>query len=199
MGLGSVVVAAAVIAALIWMGYLLNRGRVGPATPETPAKNLQDGPSNEHLEGPRLNKALLTAIVGAGILSVVVPLNLGSNASDQAEASELREEEYVEFGEHWYEAFSCIECHGPAAGGGAAAYTEARSGLSVSWTAPSLNDVFYRYSDEEVEFWIVYGRSGSPMPASGLEGGGAMTDQEVEQVMDCLLYTSDAADEVSPV
>ncbi|RPI25378.1 MAG: cytochrome c, partial [Actinobacteria bacterium] len=38
-------------------------------------------------------------------------------------------------------------------------------------------------SPEEVRFWIVYGRAGTPMPANGLEGGGAMSVQEVDQVL----------------
>jgi mono/diheme cytochrome c family protein len=168
------------------MGYLINRGRVRPSRAERPARNLQSGPDNEHLEGPRLNKALLTAIAAAAVLAIVVPLNFRADADRKVEASEVRAEEYVEFGERWYNQFSCAGCHGPAAGGGAAAYTEPRSDLSASWAAPSLDDVFYRYSPEEIEFWIVYGRAGTPMPANGLAAGGAMTGQEVEQVMDYL-------------
>jgi len=53
----------------------------------------------------------------------------------------------------------------------------------VSWAAPSLNDILYRYDRDETRFWIVYGRAGSPMPAWGLEGGGAFNDQEVDDLV----------------
>ena len=47
---------------------------------------------------------------------------------------------------------------------------------------------------------IVYGRDGTPMPANGLEGGGAMTKQEVEQVIAYLqsvqISQGDVLDEV---
>ena len=34
--------------------------------------------------------------------------------------------------------------------------------------------MFYRYSEDEVRYWITYGRQNTPMPANGLEGGGAL-------------------------
>ena len=48
---------------------------------------------------------------------------------------------------------------------------------------PALDDVLYRYDAEEVAYWIVFGRANSPMPANGLEGGGAMSVQEVDQTI----------------
>ena len=52
-----------------------------------------------------------------------------------------------------------------------ASYVDKRSGISVAWSAPAINTVFYRYTPEEVRFWLVYGRANSPMPAWGLAGG----------------------------
>ncbi|NIR38262.1 MAG: hypothetical protein GWN79_14355, partial [Actinobacteria bacterium] len=71
----------------------------------------------------------------------------------------------------------CYGCHGPDGVGGVASYVEKRSGVTVSWAAPSLNDIFYRYGRDEIRYWLVYGRGNSPMPAWGLAGGGPMNDQ----------------------
>ena len=50
---------------------------------------------------------------------------------------------------------------------------------------------------------IVYGRQGTPMPANGLEGGGAMTMQEVDQVISYLqsiqITQEDATGEVNQI
>ncbi len=123
------------------------------------------------------------AVISAAVLAISLPLYWANESNRQASAAVAFDELYVEEGEHWYEFFSCINCHGPDAGGGGAPFTEARSGVQVSWAAPSINDVFYRYSVDEITEVIVYGRQGTPMPGSGLDGGGAMTVQEVEQVV----------------
>jgi mono/diheme cytochrome c family protein len=86
---------------------------------------------------------------------------------------------------------NCQLCHGPAeaedptqlAGGGAAAWQEPLTGQNVSYNAPPLQNVFTRWDEEIVEFTIKRGRPGTPMPAWGVEYGGPMTDQMVEDVM----------------
>ena len=57
---------------------------------------------------------------------------------------------------------------------------------SVTWTAPALNTVFYRFSEEEVRQIIVYGRPFSPMSPWGLAGGGPMNDQQVQTLLSYL-------------
>lgn len=56
----------------------------------------------------------------------------------------------------------------------------------VTWKAPPLNTVLLRFSREEVHDIIVYGRPGTPMPAWGLEGGGAKGEQSIENLLDFL-------------
>ena len=41
---------------------------------------------------------------------------------------------------------------------------EPRTGVAVQWAAPRLDDVFYRYSEDEVNYWITFGRANTPMP-----------------------------------
>jgi mono/diheme cytochrome c family protein len=179
--LALIVVAGAV---LVWLIYLFVASRRGttPEPEETP-KNLQPYLSDDELENNRLTRVLGAAVVAAAVLAIALPVYYIGESSRQADAAEAFAEKDVEEGEHWYEFFSCINCHGPGGVGGAAGYIEARSNLETSWAAPSINDVFYRYSEDEVEYWLNYGRQGTPMPPLGLVGGGAATIQEVDQVI----------------
>jgi mono/diheme cytochrome c family protein len=185
-GLGSVVLTIAVVVFLIWMAYVVINSRRRTRAAETPAPNQEFFMDNEGLENDRLTRVLTAAVVAAGVLAIVMPIYFVNETSRQEAAAEGFEEEDLHFGEEWWNKFECAVCHGPDGGGGGAEIVEPRSGLSVSWSAPSINDVFYRYSEEEIRHWIVNGRAGSPMPASGLDGGGAMTVQEIDQVIDYL-------------
>jgi mono/diheme cytochrome c family protein len=184
-GIGAVAVMLAVAAFLIWASYLvLSSRRSGRAVPEETPRNLQPGVSDDEIENKRLTRVLGIAVVSAATLAVVMGIYYANEPGRQVAAAEEFVEVDLEEGHKWFQTFECISCHGADGGGGVAEYVEARSGLTVSWTAPSINDVFYRFDRSEIEFWVVYGRQGSPMPASGLEGGGAMTVQEVAQVID---------------
>ena len=56
----------------------------------------------------------------------------------------------------------------------------------VNWRVPALNTVLLRFSREEVTYIITYGRPFSPMPAWGVAGGGALNDQQVQNLVDYL-------------
>ena len=186
-GIGAIILTLTVAAVLAWMAYLfVNSRRRRSATREEPPYNLQPYMSDDELENKKTTRVLQGALLMAVLLAVLLPWYALNEPDRQAEAAEFFVEEDLHFGERWYTQFSCIECHGPDGGGGAAAWVEERSGIDVSWNVPSINDVLYRYSEDEVRFWIEYGRAGTPMPASGLDGGGAMTVQEVDQVIEYL-------------
>lgn len=180
-GLGAVVVGIALSALLIWAVVIVNARRVrrDEATPQNLAPFLTD----DELETTRVSRVLLAALVVSAVLALVIPIYYLSEADRQAEATEARVEFDVEEGHHWYEEFSCINCHGPDGGGGGAPYVESRSGIETTWAAPSINDVFLRYDEEEVLYWLRFGRNGTPMPAAGLEGGGSMTSQQLDQTI----------------
>ena len=55
-----------------------------------------------------------------------------------------------------------------------------------NWKAPALNTVLLRYSREEVRYILTYGRPFSPMPAWGVEGGGPLNDQQIQNLIDYL-------------
>lgn len=180
-GLGAVVVGIALSALLIWAAVVVNARR--PSRLEATPANLQPFLTDDELESKRVSRLLLAALVSSAVLALVIPIYYLSEAERQAEATESRVEFDIEEGHHWYEHFGCVDCHGVDAGGGGASFIEPRSGIDTTWAAPSLNDVFLRYNEEEVRFWIVFGRNGTPMPAAGLEGGGSMTSQQVDQVI----------------
>jgi mono/diheme cytochrome c family protein len=54
---------------------------------------------------------------------------------------------------------------------------------AVNWRAPALNTVLYRFTPEEVEYIITYGRPGTPMSAWGLAGGGPLNAQQVDTLI----------------
>lgn len=182
-GLGAVVVGIAVIALLIFAAILINGGRARSSAGEEAPQNLQPSITDDEMENKRLTKVLVFALISVGVLALVIPVYYLGEANRQAEATEKLAEVDVEEGEHWFEVFSCINCHGAGGVGGGVAFVEPRSGIETTWAAPSLNDVFYRYNEDEIRFWIEFGRGGTPMPAAGLEGGGSMTSQEVDQTI----------------
>ena len=114
----------------------------------------------------------------------MIPLYYLGEQERQEGFVEEFDEVSVERGEHLYEEFGCGNCHGVDGSGGAASYVEKRSGINVTWTAPAINNVFYRYDDEEVRYWLIYGRANSPMPAWGLEGGGPMNDGQLDDLIE---------------
>jgi mono/diheme cytochrome c family protein len=182
-GLGAVVLTLALIALLAWVGYLVTNSRRRAKRAEDTPHNLQPGIADEVLESSRLNRVLTSAVVSAAVLAVVLPVYYINESGRQAAAAEKLSEQDVEAGFEWFQNFSCINCHGPTAGGGAASYLEKRSDIQTTWAAPSLNDVFFRFSEDEVRTVIAYGRDGTPMAPAGLEGGGSMTVQEIDQVL----------------
>ena len=199
-GVGAVVLSVVAAAFLAWVGYLIINSRRRSRTVEETPKNLQPYLSDGELETTRVTRVLSVAVISAAVLAIAMPVYYVNEGNRQAAAAEKLHEKDIEEGERWYNFFSCIDCHGPDGGGGAAPFVEPRSGLTVAWTAPSLNDVLLRYDKDEVRSWIVNGRSGTPMPANGLEGGGAMTSQELDQVIEYLesiqISQGDAVDEV---
>jgi mono/diheme cytochrome c family protein len=186
-GIGAIVLVVVVASLLAWMAYLfLNSRRSRSTVEETPPPNQTPYMSDAELENVRTTKVLRAAVFAAATLALIIPAYAFAESNRQADAVDDLGELAIEEGEHWFNVFECSSCHGPEGGGGAAAFTEARSGVDVSWQVPSLNDVLYRFNREEIQNLIVYGREGTPMPASGLDGGGAMTIQEVDQVIDYL-------------
>ena len=148
------------------------------------APNLSKYRTDDDLETKTLDRTLTVAVILASLLTIMIPLYYLGEQERQEGFVEEFDEVSVERGEHLYEEFGCGNCHGVDGSGGAASYVEKRSGINVTWTAPAINNVFYRYDDEEVRYWLIFGRANSPMPAWGLEGGGPMNDGQLDDLIE---------------
>jgi mono/diheme cytochrome c family protein len=87
----------------------------------------------------------------------------------------------------------CANCHGGVdeedpesetnLSGGTVEYTDPTTGDVVNYTAPPLQNVFQRWDEEIIRETIERGRPGTPMPTWGVEYGGPMTQQMVDDIM----------------
>jgi mono/diheme cytochrome c family protein len=199
MGIGAFVLTLAVLGTLAWLWFLLGSSRVRRRR-EAPPANQSPFMTDDELESRRLNSTLIGALAASAVLAVILPVYFLGETDRQEASAEHFDEVAIERGEHWYEEFQCGDCHGPTGGGGGADFVEKRSGLTTSWAAPSINDVLYRYDADEVRYWLVYGRSGSPMPAWGTEGGGPLNVQQIDELIAYLdAFKVSQVEEVSEV
>lgn len=182
MGMGAVVLGLAVISVLGWLTFLTQRSRVRRRREADPL-NQSYFMDDDTMETKRLTSILLSALIATVVLAIIMPVYYLSEAGRQVAAAERFDEIAVERGHEWFLEFQCGDCHGPSGGGGGADYVEDRSGLTTSWAAPAIDDIFYRYSRDEAGYWLVYGRAGSPMPAWGTEGGGPLTSQQIDELL----------------
>jgi mono/diheme cytochrome c family protein len=186
LSIGAVALTLVVALLLAWMAYLfVNSRRSNVAAQEAAPPNQSPGASDDELENKKLTRVLRAALFGSILLAVIMPWYALGEPDRQEAFAESTVEINVEEGAHQFspEGFACQDCHGPEGTGGSAKFVEERSGVDTNWAVPSLNDVFFRYSEDEVRHWIVFGRAGTPMPATGLAGGGAMTIQQTDQIL----------------
>ena len=180
-----IITVLAVVAGIVWLGMMVvaafrNRGG------EEIAHNLQPGIDDQQLETRRLEKGQKAAIAFSAFLAVALPLYFLAEPSRQGGFVEEFSAASVARGEAVVTEFACFGCHGPLGAGGVASYVEKRSGVTVEWAAPRLDDIFLRYDDDEVAFWVTYGRPNTPMPPWGLAGGGPMNEHQVRDVVNYL-------------
>lgn len=177
------IVAVVAIGWLVFLGISALRSR----GPEEVAPNLAPGITDDRLETTRIERYQQAAVLFSAFLALSLPLYFLFEPGRQAGFAVEFHDTSVERGKVAFETgFQCQTCHGPAGVGGSAAFVDRRSGASVSWTAPSLNDIFYRYSRDEVAYWITYGRAGTPMAAWGVPGGGPANEAQIDEILDYL-------------
>jgi len=175
----------ALVVGIVWLGVLFAsaiRNRGG----EEVAPNLKPGLTDQEMETRRLEGGQKAAIAFSAFLAISLPLYFLGETDRQENFVEEFEVASQERGAHIVEEFRCFDCHGPEGVGGTASYVEKRSGVTVAWAAPSLNDVLLRYDEAEVNFWVTYGRGNTPMPAWGLPGGGPLNEAQVADVVSYL-------------
>jgi mono/diheme cytochrome c family protein len=184
------------VIAVGWVTYFfLNKGsaRAELGSEVEMAPNRKPYYDDEQLEGSRLERMQLLGVLLLVTMVIGLPLYWILEPGRQAGAVDRKEEEFRWWGEQLFQTtanggFNCAGCHGGMQGGGNVApyaVTDVNTGevTAVSWYAPALNTVFYRFSKEEVRFILNYGRPFSPMSAWGAPGGGPMTEQNIETLL----------------
>ncbi len=167
-----------------------------------PPANLTPYYDDETMEGPKLERFLGAAVIFSAILAAALPAYWLLEPGRQKKMDKDFLAESVKRGMFRFAKagtvppsevlnLECARCHGAKAEGGAATFLLQPTqpgdlAKTVSWTAPSLNDVLLRFSPDEVTQIITYGRPGTPMPAWGLAGGGPLPDQPIEDLVNYL-------------
>jgi mono/diheme cytochrome c family protein len=157
------------------------------------AANRKEYYDDETLEGPRLERVQLLGVIMLAIIVVALPLYWVLEPDRQAGAQEGWDNRFASWGSQLFAAtadggFNCAGCHGGMAGvGGVAPFTVTdpitQEVQAVSWLAPAVNTVFYKFDESEVRFILNYGRPFSPMSPWGLVGGGPMNTQQIDNLI----------------
>jgi mono/diheme cytochrome c family protein len=172
------------------------------------AANRKQYLDDDQLEGPRLDRVLRWGLISLSIVGVGLPLYWLAEPGRQSGAVTNFDEQFVSRGAGLFAptadgGFNCAGCHGGAQGlGGEVPYTLTEYEYDengevirdeegnpettlrqVSWRAPALNTVALRMTEEQIRQVLVYGRPFSPMPAWGIEGGGPMNEQQIDNLI----------------
>ena len=174
------------------LNHLAARPELGSEVEMAPNRKPYD--DDETLEGPRLERMQILAVLLLIVLVVGLPLYWVFEPSRQAGAREFRDRQFVSWGHKLFDTtanggFNCAGCHGsidnPAGASWPWTLTDPNTGKvrTVQWKAPALNSVLSRYSEDEVRYIITYGRTFSPMSAWGTDGGGPMNIQQIDTLV----------------
>lgn len=189
--IGFVILAVVAIGFVVWFFANLRASRAEVGSEIELAANRKPYLSDEELEGNKLNTALFAAAGLLAVIAVTLPLYWLAEPGRQEGAAEMYAETFVRRGLELYETGAqCVNCHGGAGVGGVANFViNDQNGnfvAQVNWAAPALNQVLYRYDEDQVRYVLNYGRPGTPMAAWGAPGGGPLTEQQVDNLIDYL-------------
>lgn len=198
-------------AALLWGLFLWRSGGGGRRITLGIPQAMRPGAPDDVLEGRRLERIQAWGLLATLATAFFIPFYWLPEGSRQEAYVDRFAEESLHRGELIYQVapplpeeadpqafkraeeqiafgMGCANCHGSEGTGGfvPGGFTEPNSGRIVKYQAPPLNNVFTRWDDEVVRFTIARGRPGTPMPAWGVEFGGPMTEQMIDDVMNYL-------------
>jgi mono/diheme cytochrome c family protein len=156
-------------------------------------QNLAVFHDDNTLEGPHLERVLGWTLFFAAIIAVALPVYWLREPNRQHESVHYFDEGAIGRGATLFannqmpaydqaKSLQCANCHGADLGGGSTSVAHIfkdKSGNIVPWRAPALNTVLQRFSPQEVNDIITYGRPGTPMQPWGVEGGGPKNDQSI--------------------
>ena len=185
---GFVILAVVAIGFIVWFFANLRASRDEVGSEIELAANRGNMPSDDELEGRKLNAALFSALGLLAIIAVALPLYWLAEPGRQEGAVESYNEIFIERGLALYETGAqCVTCHGGAGVGGVTTFIiNDQNGQfvgQVSWNAPALDNLLYRYDEEQVRYLLNWGRPGTPMAAWGAPGGGPLTTQQIDDLI----------------
>ncbi|MBB32444.1 MAG: hypothetical protein CL455_02170 [Acidimicrobiaceae bacterium] len=187
-GLVLAIIVAAGFALYVLVNIRAGRKEIGAEVELAP--NRKKYFDDEVLETRRLDIALTAGVAVLIIIALCLPLYWLGEPGRQEGFDNFTYDQFASRGGEEYEEL-CAQCHGAAGVGGQAAYTvldeQGRYIAGVSWTAPALNTILYRFTETEVTHILNYGRPQSPMPAWGGPGGGPLTSQQLETIVEYLI------------
>jgi hypothetical protein len=196
--IGWVLFFLAAVGAFLFAFANLRKGRNEVGSETELAINRRPYLSDQELETKKLNRAGLMAFLGLALVVLVVPLYGLREPGREKNATQGFEQKFIKQGAEMFGpaadgGLGCADCHGGMKAQGDKTYAKytvtdsaGRFVEQVSWQAPALNTVLLRYSRDEVRYILTYGRPFSPMPAWGAEGGGPLTTQEIEVLINYL-------------
>ncbi len=176
-------------------GFLIFTGTSSRKPKKVSPPNLTRYHDDETLESTILNKVLGWSLVCVFLIAAILPIYWLTEPARQVDFAKKYNDESVARGQALFsdpkvnaEGFGCTTCHGGLKGGTSrfVLLSGPETGREVTWTAPALEDVMYRFSKAQVHDILVYGRPGTPMPSWGLRGGGPMTEQMIDDVINYL-------------
>lgn len=185
--LGMAIAVVAIVGFAIYLIYnVLWAGRGERGSEVELAPNRKPYLSDEELETSKLDLALVSGLVTLVIIGVALPLYwLGEPGRQQGYLEDSRRQ-FTSRGSEQFEE-RCASCHGGGGLGGdtATSITDDSGNFiaAIEWEVPALTTVLYRYSEEEVRYILNYGRPPTPMQAWGAPGGGPLTTQQVDELI----------------
>ena len=185
-----------------WVVFVvLNASR--PSRP--PGSEIEDAAnrraylSDDELETTKLDKTLTWGLLSLAFIAIALPVYWLREPGRQDGAIEGFDQRAVDRGAILFQSAQaelepgqisagCADCHGNRGQGGVVPFVMAHPTnegevIPVNWTAPALDDVLLRFSEDEVRDILVYGRPPTPMPAWGVQGGGALGDQQINDLV----------------
>ncbi len=196
--------AFAIILVVGWAIFILahiKRGGVAAGAEVELAPNRKPYLDDDKLEGIKLERALVAALILLVIIAIGLPLYWLGEPTRQANSNRGFNNRAAEAGFLLFQPtdtplaphpqanalpFGCATCHGNKGQGGVTNYAitdAAGKTTQVQWQVPPLNTVLQRFTPDTVLAIITYGRSNTPMPAWGVAGGGAMNDQQLSDLV----------------
>lgn len=185
--LGMAIAVVAIVGFAIYLIYnVLWAGRGERGSEVELAPNRKPYLSDEELETSKLDLALVSGLVTLVIIGVALPLYWLGEPGRQQGYVEYSRDQFTSRGAGLFEE-SCSSCHGGGGLGGDTDHTIADDNgnfvAAIKWEVPALTTTLYRFSEEEVRHILNYGRPPTPMQAWGAPGGGPLTTQQVDELI----------------